>query len=73
MHTKRELKKMTTEELRLIALEKNAKKLATTRARYAQEIIWSRRLHVREQPVDDYDGWDIEIESFDISTMVLYR
>lgn len=27
MHTKREMKKMTTEELRLIALEKNAKNL----------------------------------------------
>lgn len=45
----------------------------TTRARYAQEIIRARRLHVKEQPVNDYDGWDIEKESFDISTVVLYR
>ena len=56
MYTRSEMREMTNEELNLIALKKNTRKLATPEAKYAQELIWERKIHVKEIFVDEYEG-----------------
>ena len=57
MYTKSEMREMTNEELNVIGCEKNKRNLPTPEAKYAQELIWERRIEVRESFVDDYEGW----------------
>ena len=56
MKTK-EMREMTNEELNVIAMEKNRKNRFTQTAIYAQQLIWERRIEVKERLVDDYEGW----------------
>ena len=57
MYTRSEMREMTNEELNLIAMERNKKNCFTSDALFAQELIWERRIDVRESFVDDYEGW----------------
>lgn len=50
------MRKMTSEELKVIAREKNKRNLATSEAKYAQELIWERKIQIRERIVDDCEG-----------------
>ena len=54
MYTRSEMREMTNEELIVIAMEKNKRNRPTLEAKYAQELIWERRIHVRETFVDEY-------------------
>lgn len=56
MYTRNEMREMTNEELNVIALKKNTRNLPTPEAKYAQELIWKRKIHVREIFVDEYEG-----------------
>lgn len=65
MYTKREMKKMSNEELKVIAQRKNKIRVATQEAKIAQEIIWERRFYTTEYLQDDYEGW-IDYEDEDV-------
>ena len=77
MYTKREMKKMSNEELKVIAQRKNKIRVATQEAKIAQEIIWERRFYTIEYLQDDYEGWiDYEEEyvqgHYDVVEMMDY-
>ena len=55
MYQKSKMSELTNEALNVLAQEKNRKGNATSKARYAQELLWERRIQVRENIVDDYE------------------
>ena len=57
MYTRSEMREMTNEELNVIAMEKNKRNRPTPEAKYAQELIWGKRIKVRETFIDEYEGW----------------
>ena len=57
MYTRSEMREMTNDELNVIAIEKNKRNRPIPEAKYAQELIWERRIHVRETIVDECEGW----------------
>lgn len=57
MYTRREMKQMSNEELNVIAQEKNKRRVATSQAKIAQEIIGERHFYTKEYLCDDYEGW----------------
>ena len=50
------MNELSNEALNVLAQEKNRQGIATSKARYAQELLWERRIQVRENIVDDYEG-----------------
>lgn len=67
MYTRSEMREMTNEELNLIALKKNTRKLATPEAKYAQELIWERKIQVRKKLEDEYEG-EVDLYSEDFQS-----
>lgn len=57
MYTRSEMREMTNEELNIIAMDKNKRGRFTPEAKYAQELIWERRISTRNNIFDEYEGW----------------
>ena len=73
MYSKSEMRKLSNEELNLIAQYKNSKGVATKEAKNAQELIWERRFYVREHIVDSYTGAvDVYDEDFQEYLDIVY-
>lgn len=51
MYTRSQMETMSSEELNVIAQQKNKKRVASKEALMAQEVIWSRRFFVPEKRV----------------------
>ena len=57
MESKREMQRMSKEQLREISLRKNKKRVATLEAVYAQELLWEERYPELVRLEDVYEGW----------------
>lgn len=44
-------------QINVIAQKKNKRGIATSEAKYAQELIWEKRFYSETRFVDDYEGW----------------
>ena len=49
MFKRSQMREMSNEELKVIAQKKNKIGVATEEALYAQELIWSRRIHIADR------------------------